>query len=93
MTKDAQLPTPMSVQKFAIDIAYRLSSLRNFLEASEDLSHYNERLTVPDIQCHGRKVSLRPITCRSHTFRPPTLIVACHDGGIFIFPAIRTFVV
>lgn len=58
MTKDTQLPTPMSAQKFAIDIAYRLSSLRNFLEASEDLCRYNERLTDADIQRHGRKVGL-----------------------------------
>ncbi|KAH0834184.1 hypothetical protein J3R83DRAFT_11496 [Lanmaoa asiatica] len=57
MPKDAQLPTPMSAQKFAIDIAYRLSSLRNFLEASEDLCRYSERLTDADIQHHGRKVA------------------------------------
>ncbi|KAG8215396.1 hypothetical protein J3R82DRAFT_8997 [Butyriboletus roseoflavus] len=57
MTKDVQLPTPMPAQKFAIDTAYRLSSLRNFLEASEDLRRYNERLTDADIQRHGRKVA------------------------------------
>ncbi|KAF8554284.1 hypothetical protein OG21DRAFT_1497158 [Imleria badia] len=56
MNNDEQLSPPMSVQKFAIDVAHRLSSLRNFLEASEDLCHYNGRLTDADIQYHGRKL-------------------------------------
>lgn len=67
MAKDTQLPTPMSAQKFAIDIAYRLSSLRNFLEASEDLCRYHERLTNADFQRHGRKVH-RPL----HNYMPLT---------------------
>ncbi|KAF8439800.1 hypothetical protein L210DRAFT_867479 [Boletus edulis BED1] len=46
----------MSVQKFAINVAYRLSSLRNFLEASQELCHYSEQLTDADIQCHARKL-------------------------------------
>ncbi|KAG9310849.1 hypothetical protein JVU11DRAFT_8704 [Chiua virens] len=46
----------MSLQKFAIDIAYRLSSLRNFIEASEDLCRYNERLSDADMPRHGRKL-------------------------------------
>ncbi|KAF8836231.1 hypothetical protein BDN67DRAFT_1005501 [Paxillus ammoniavirescens] len=50
------MSTPVDIQKFAIDIAYRLSSLRNFLEASEDLLEYNELLTSADIQRHGRKL-------------------------------------
>jgi hypothetical protein len=93
MNKEAQLSPPMSVQKFAIGVAYRLSSLRNFLEASEDLCRYNERLTDIDIQRHGRKVGLRRITCRSHIFSPPTFTVACNDGGIFISPAVGVLMV
>ncbi|KAI9463470.1 hypothetical protein HD554DRAFT_2222602 [Boletus coccyginus] len=56
MNSEAQLSPSMSVQKFAIDVAHRLSSLRNFLEASEDLCRYNERLTDADVQRHGRKL-------------------------------------
>ncbi|KIK95196.1 hypothetical protein PAXRUDRAFT_827257 [Paxillus rubicundulus Ve08.2h10] len=46
----------VEIQKFAIDIAYRLSSLRNFLEASEDLLEFNNSFTDIDIQRHGRKL-------------------------------------
>lgn len=91
MNKEAQLSPPMSVQKFAIGVAYRLSSLRSFLEASEDLCRYNERLTDADIQRHGRKVGQRRTTCRSHFLT--TFTVACNDGGIFISPAIRVLMV
>ncbi|KAN0080331.1 hypothetical protein V8E55_009897 [Tylopilus felleus] len=56
MNEHTLLSPPTSIQRFAIDIAHRLSSLRNFLEASEDLCRYNERLTDADIQYHGRKL-------------------------------------
>ncbi|KIJ04658.1 hypothetical protein PAXINDRAFT_22045 [Paxillus involutus ATCC 200175] len=48
------MSTPVDIQKFAIDVAYRLSSLRNFLEASEDLLRFNNSFTDIDIQRHGR---------------------------------------
>ncbi|KAF9221827.1 hypothetical protein BS17DRAFT_784776 [Gyrodon lividus] len=56
MNTQLEMSTPVGIQKFAIDIAYRLSSLRNFLEASEDLLRYNNLLTDADIQRHGRKL-------------------------------------
>ena len=68
MNVDAQLSPRMSTRKLAIDLAYRLSSLQNFLEGSEELCRYNEQLTDADIQRHGRRVGCRSITCRSHVF-------------------------
>ncbi|KAH7882686.1 hypothetical protein F5I97DRAFT_1907561 [Phlebopus sp. FC_14] len=53
---DSQISPPVDFQKFAIDVAHRLSSLQYFLDASEDLLRLNNLLTDADVKCHGRKI-------------------------------------
>ncbi|KIJ64273.1 hypothetical protein HYDPIDRAFT_28709 [Hydnomerulius pinastri MD-312] len=56
MNQNSEISAPVDLQKFAIDVAHRLSSLRNFLDASEELLKCSEILTDADVQRHGRKI-------------------------------------
>lgn len=46
----------LHIQKFALDIAHRLSSLPDFLEASEHLLSHDHLFTNAVIEHHGRKL-------------------------------------
>ncbi|KAG6334547.1 hypothetical protein ID866_4544 [Astraeus odoratus] len=53
---DDYISSPLNIQRFAIDIAQRLSSLRDFLEASEQFMKHDDLFTDAVIKQHGRKV-------------------------------------
>lgn len=55
MSDDLPLP-PLNIREFAIDIAHRLSSLRDFLEAAEHLMKHNNLFTDAVVKHHGRKL-------------------------------------
>ena len=55
----------LHIQKFALDIAHRLSSLPDFLEASEHLLSHDHLFTNAVIEHHGRKVGFA-LSCHSY---------------------------
>ncbi|KAI6115003.1 hypothetical protein EV401DRAFT_1865675 [Pisolithus croceorrhizus] len=55
MQSNDMLPPP-NIRNLAIDIAHRLSSLRDFLEAAEHLMNRNDLFTDAVINHHGRKL-------------------------------------
>ncbi|KAI6143438.1 hypothetical protein BKA82DRAFT_4185990 [Pisolithus tinctorius] len=61
MSDDMPLP-PLNIREFAIDIAHRLSSLRDFLEAAEHLMKHNNLFTDAVVKHHGRKVARMTLT-------------------------------
>lgn len=52
---ESDVRTRLAFHKFAIDVAYRLSSLRDFLAASERLLQLDDPLSDSVFERHGRK--------------------------------------
>ncbi|KAL4065482.1 hypothetical protein V8B97DRAFT_1162371 [Scleroderma yunnanense] len=74
----------LDIQKFALDIAHRLSSFSDFLEASEHLLKHNYLLTDTVIKHHGRKVGIY-LAILLLQFSQPKTIAARHDRGNHLF--------
>jgi len=78
------IPPSLHIQKFALDIAHRLSSFPDFLEASEHLLSHNHLFTHAVIEHHGRKVGFRFIMPLMQFSQTKTLATR-HNRGNYLF--------